>query len=106
MLYSERSKRSAAFVNSDGSVDKLNRIPFMSGYYNEAWLQNLIAEYPHLIPSEYIWPGFSPLVCIGQEVLVGQDGSFGFIDNLYITPSGKICIVETKLFKNRSLDVL
>ncbi len=101
MLYTERTKRSAAFVNPDGTVDKLKRIPFMTDMYNEAWIQNLIAEYPYLLPADEIGPEFSPLVCIGQEVNVGSNDSLGFIDNLYVAPSGKICIVETKLFRNQ-----
>lgn len=41
------------------------------------------------------------MICIGREVAVGSGENTGYIDNLYITPSGMIVIVETKLFRNQ-----
>ena len=101
MIYSERTARSAAILTEDGSVSKLNRIPFMQGSFNELWLQELIEENPSLIPSGEVSGEYAPLVCIGREVPVGCGETQGYIDNLYITPSGGIVIVETKLFRNQ-----
>lgn len=101
MIYSERTGRSAAIIDENGSVSKLNRIPFMQGSFNESWLQELLENNPALIPSGEVGGEYAPLVCIGREVPVGSGDMQGFIDNLYITPSGRIVIVETKLFRNQ-----
>lgn len=101
MPYAERIGRSAVVVDSNGCVEKLSRIPFMSGSFNEAWLQELIASNPSILPSHEVGSEYSPLVCIGKEVPVGSGDTQGYIDNLYVTPSGNIVIVETKLFRNQ-----
>lgn len=101
MIYSERTGRSAAIIDENGSVSKLNRIPFMQGSFNEAWLQELLEDNPALIPSSEVSGEYAPLVCIGREVPVGIGDMQGYIDNLYITPSGNIVVVETKLFRNQ-----
>lgn len=101
MIYSERTGRSAAIIDENGSISKLNRIPFMQGSFNEAWLQELFEDNPTLIPSGEVNGEYSPLVCIGREVPVGSGDMQGYIDNLYITPSGNIVVVETKLFRNQ-----
>lgn len=101
MLYAERTGRSAVIINSNGSTEKLVRIPFMSGSFNEAWLQELIANNPSILPASEVGSEFAPLVCIGREVPVGSGETQGYIDNLYVTPSGNVVIVETKLFRNQ-----
>ena len=101
MIYSERTGRSAAIIDENGSVSKLNRIPFMQGSFNEAWLQELLEDNPTLIPSGEVNGEYAPLVCIGREVPVGSGDMQGYIDNLYITPSGCVVVVETKLFRNQ-----
>lgn len=100
MLYGERSKRSAFYVSGDG-VEQLNRLPFTSASYNEAWLQDLIEAHPEMLPSGEISIEYAPLICIGREVEVGAGENKGCIDNLYVTPSGNIVIVETKLWRNQ-----
>lgn len=101
MIYGERTNRSAVIISSNGEVERLKRIPFMNGSFNEAWLQNLIGENPNILPSGEIGNEFAPLVCIGREVPVGSGETKGYIDNLYLSPSGRIVIVETKLFRNQ-----
>lgn len=101
MIYSERTGRTAAVINETGDVEKLNRIPFMQGSFNELWLQELLEENPTLIPSGEVNGEYAPLVCIGREVSVGSGDMQGYIDNLYITPGGCIVVVETKLFRNQ-----
>lgn len=101
MIRGERMSRPAILVGEDGTAEKLNRIPFMSGSFNEAWLQELLANNPFIIPSSDVGNEFAPLVCIGREVPVGSGDTQGYIDNLYVTPSGNIVIVETKLFRNQ-----
>lgn len=101
MIYSERTNRTALIIKDNGEAEKLVRIPFMDGSFNEAWLQELLENNPALIPSSEVNSAYGPLVCIGREVPVGSGETQGFIDNLYITPTGRIVIVETKLFRNQ-----
>lgn len=62
----------------------------------EEWLQRLIFDHPDLLPVHEFDESFAPLIPIGREVATKS----GSIDNLYISPVGKVTIVETKLWKN------
>ena len=62
----------------------------------EGWLQQLIFEHPDLLPVDEFDESFAPLIPIGREVATKS----GAIDNLYISPVGRLTIVETKLWKN------
>ena len=62
----------------------------------EGWLQQLIFEHPDLLPVHEFDEIFAPLIPIGREVATKS----GSIDNLYISPVGRLTIVETKLWKN------
>lgn len=99
MIYSERTNRNAIFVGADHRTERLQRIPLMQKTYNEAWIQRLIEKNPSLLQSEEIGSEFSDLVCIGREVKV--DEGAGYIDNLYVSATGNLVIVETKLFRNQ-----
>ena len=101
MIYYEKTSRPAYLIDSHGETEQLKRIPFMSGSFNEEWLQELLANNPSLIPSADLGDEFSSLVCIGREVPVGSGDTQGYIDNLYVSASGNIVIVETKLFRNQ-----
>jgi len=101
MIRSEKTNRFAVSIDSSGEVTKLSRIPFMSGSFNELWLQNLIAENPDILPTGEISPQYENLICIGREVPVGYGETSGYIDNLYVSSSGAVVIVETKLFRNQ-----
>ena len=100
MIYGERTSRTAYYVCGDGA-QKMKRVPFMSGGFNEAWLQALIEETPSILPTGEIGAEYAPLLCIGREVPVGSGDTKGYIDNLYITPAGHLVIVETKLWRNQ-----
>jgi len=101
MIYSERTSRNAVFVKPDHKAERLQRIPLMTASYNEDWMQQLIAENPCILQSEEIGQEFSELVFIAREVKVGDSNSTGYIDNLYVSSSGHVVIVETKLFRNQ-----
>ncbi len=96
-----RNSRTAAVVKNNGMVEQLERKPFDTKDYNEAWLQRLIEDNPSLIPASEVGSQYSELVCIGREVPVGSGENKGFIDNLYVTPTGNIVLVETKLWRNQ-----
>lgn len=68
---------------------------FRSGY-DESWLQEQLYRNLQCLPLDEINPAYSELVPLGREV----NTPAGPIDLLYVTPQGKLAIVETKLFKN------
>lgn len=67
-----------------------------AGEYTEAWLQQLAFDHPEVLPIADIEPGFGELCPIACEVPCGH----GYIDNLYITPTGDLVLVEAKLWRN------
>ena len=84
-------------INDRGEVQKKYLpMPSETRRFSESLLQKLIFEEPSLLPSEEIDPDFSNLIPIRREVPVKS----GSIDVLYITPEGKLCVVETKLWRN------
>jgi hypothetical protein len=62
----------------------------------EEWLQDLIFKHPEILSVNQFDESFAPLIPIGWEVATKS----GYIDNLYISPVGRLTIVETKLWKN------
>jgi hypothetical protein len=95
-----RSMKKAAgipvLVNADNSSSTLERVFLGAGTHDENWLQRLIFEHPDLLPVSQIEPGFGKVIPAAREVACGH----GYIDNLYVTPSGEIVLVETKLWRN------
>jgi hypothetical protein len=82
-------------LNSPGRI--LKRIESSSGdAKDEAWLQDLIFMHPELLPASQFDESLSQVIPLAREV--GTNA--GSIDNLYITPEGRLIIVETKLWKN------
>ncbi|MGD0461688.1 MAG: hypothetical protein ABSB74_04285 [Tepidisphaeraceae bacterium] len=71
---------------------KLTRVDFADKAIGEEFLQIALHANPDLLPVNEIDPDFAPLVSLGREI----DG----IDNLFISPRGKLAIVETKLWRN------
>ena len=74
----------------------LERVPLDERQFQENWLQNLIDNNPQLLPIDDIESGFAPLISVGREIAT----SVGYIDNLFISTSGYITLVETKLWRN------
>src|SRR4051812_13014842 len=91
-----RSLGTPVLVGAEGRPASLERIFLGAGQHDEAWLQQLIHERPGLIPVADIEPAFGELVAVAREVQCGH----GSIDNLYLTPTGGIVLVETKLWRN------
>lgn len=81
----------------NGSANLLQRIESKSSdEKSESWLQQLIFDNPELLPVTEFDESFAPLIPLGREINTG----IGNIDVLYISPSGQLTIVETKLWKN------
>ena len=62
----------------------------------EAFLQELVHDHPEIIPMADIEPAFMPLISICRELPTAA----GYLDNLWLTPSGGIVLGECKLFRN------
>lgn len=70
--------------------------PGSTGVYDERWLQQLLQDHPSLLPIDMIEPALAGPTPICLELPVRS----GFVDNLMITASGGIVVVETKLWRN------
>jgi len=77
----------------------LDRIP-LSGIgefqYDENWLQALLYDHPHALPISEIDRSYLNLVPICREM----NTLAGPVDVLYVTPEGKLVILEAKLWRN------
>jgi len=80
------------WINERAEHVRLRKIPFGSKEYTEEYLQSLLHRSPDILPVEELDASFAPLISLGREI----DG----IDNLFISPLGRITIVETKLWRN------
>jgi hypothetical protein len=94
----------SAFANplvlseSDSAI-VLERIPLNAstdGLFSEKWLQNALFTYPQCLPVKEIDPHIGELIPICTEFETGA----GPADILFVTPTGQIVIVETKLYRN------
>jgi hypothetical protein len=92
-----RAAGSPLLVSASGGNPVLERIA-LSGEsaYDEAWLQDLIFANSQLLPVAQIEPAFSTLIPAATEVNSGH----GYIDNIYVTPTGELVLVEAKLWRN------
>lgn len=70
----------------------LKPIPVKDKAFQEDWLQELLFKHPSILPVDYLDEDYAPLVSIGREI--------ASIDNLFISPSGLLTVVETKLWRN------
>jgi hypothetical protein len=84
-------------ITAGEPAQKLVRLQKAHDKFDEAFLQELLADHPELLPVDEFRPDVGDLLCIGREVSVGEAGS---IDNLYLSTGGYPVIVETKLWRN------
>lgn len=76
----------------EASGRKLSPLPVQCGAFKEEWLQKLLYKHPDILPLDHLGEAFTPAIPLGREI--------ANIDNLFISPSGLITIVETKLWRN------
>ena len=69
-------------------------------FEKEQELQEIVKNYPELIPLEEIGEEFEPILIIGHEFSLGDAG---FVDLLGIDASGLLTIIEFKLGKNADI---
>ncbi len=64
--------------------------------YDEGWLQRLLFRHPEALPIAEIDISYSPLIPLCMEM----DTPAGFVDAVYVTPSGRVALLEAKLWRN------
>jgi hypothetical protein len=92
---------SAIYINGPAS-SALARMHLEPGNpdHDEKWLQKLVFDYPALIPLEEIEPGAGDFVPLCRELGFNQRGTSVFLDILGVTRSGRLALVECKLWRN------
>lgn len=78
--------------NDSGATCALSQIDLQNRSIKEGHLQNWLDKCPEILPVDEIDPSFAPLASLGREIIA--------IDNLFISPNGKLTLVETKLWRN------
>jgi hypothetical protein len=77
----------------------LRRVPLEGGgeaQFSERWLQEALFAAPEALPVREIDPHIGPLIPVCMEIETGS----GPADILYVTPTGQLVLVETKLWRN------
>lgn len=72
--------------------------------YREALLQELVHSTQECLPVEEIESAFVSLRSVCTELPLRRDSKDRYADNLLISPSGHICLVECKLASNSEAD--
>lgn len=83
---------------TNNEVEVLKPIPITAkdGSFNEAFIQDLVFRFPNSLPVEQIDRTFSPLIPVCCELRTPA----GPLDVLYVTPEGRLVILEAKLWRN------
>ena len=68
--------------------------------YDEDWLQDLMHANPSLIPLDDIAPGSGAYIPICRELTIPKPGGSIFLDLFGVTPTGKLVLIECKLWRN------
>jgi hypothetical protein len=73
------------------------RLPFRdTGGRNEAWLRDTLFSNPEILPIRDIDPSYGPLLPLCRELRTEA----GPLDIAYISPNGRLTLVECKLWRN------
>lgn len=86
-------------LSESGASRQLERIPFGSssdGSFGEAWLQKSLYDFPACLPVREIDPNLGGLIPLCMEIETGA----GPADILFVTETGRLVLVETKLWRN------
>ncbi|GEA51464.1 hypothetical protein VIN01S_22680 [Vibrio inusitatus NBRC 102082] len=90
-------KSGPIIVSSENSVRRLQRVELQAtGFYDEKWLQQLIFNNADLLPLYSIDADYTGAVPVCMELITKS----GRVDCIYVTPSGRLVIAETKLYRN------
>ena len=87
-----RSEAAPHLIVDGGSAEPLERIKLGGTEIRETLLQELLDENPGILPVADFDESFGPVMSLGREIMG--------IDNLFISPNGRLTVVETKLWRN------
>ncbi|KQT92638.1 hypothetical protein [Rhizobium sp. Leaf453] len=92
------------WLDKSGRAQPLGRVDLGStatSGYDESWLQSLLHSQPSIFPIEQIETGFGDLIPLCREFpLMFGAGRSGSLDNVFITNSGGLVLIEAKLWRN------
>lgn len=92
------------WLDESGAARPLRRVDLGStatSRYDENWLQSLLHSQPTIFPIEQIETGFGDLIPLCRELpLMFGAGRSGSLDNVFITSSGGLVLIEAKLWRN------
>lgn len=92
------------WLDGSGAAKPLRRVDMGStatSRYDENWLQDLLHSQPTVFPIEQIETGFGDLIPLCRELpLMFGAGRSGALDNVFITTSGGLVLIEAKLWRN------
>ncbi|MEO8198634.1 MAG: DUF4268 domain-containing protein [Thermoanaerobaculia bacterium] len=78
-------------------MKKLSLLGQIDGeFFDEKWLQATLFEHPSVLPIDEIDIAYEGCIPVCREL----NTAAGPIDLLYVTPKGRLVIVETKLWRN------
>jgi len=83
---------SPCLIDESGKNMPLVQVPFSERRIAETFLQEAIHFAPQILPIDEIDSSYGPVISLGREI--------DSIDNLLISPTGRLTIVETKLWRN------
>ncbi|MFC1944669.1 hypothetical protein ACFLX5_04170 [Chloroflexota bacterium] len=79
-------------TDQDATGRMLIPLPSKDRVFQEEWLQELLFKHPSILPVAELDEAYAPPISLGRVI--------ANIDNLFISPSGLLTIVETKLWRN------
>ena len=83
-------------IGPNDSRQVLDAVPVGQPPFSESELQRILAQHPEVLRVTQFDPLFGPPVSTGREISTGA----GPLDLLYVSPSGYLTLVETKLWKS------
>jgi hypothetical protein len=87
-------------IAAQGSATVLERIPLGQSAeraFPEVWLQDALFRHPRALPVREIDPHIGELIPVYTEIETGA----GPADSLYVTRTGQVVLVATKLWRNQ-----
>jgi Domain of unknown function (DUF4268) len=93
-----KSAFGSPLISDSQGVRMLEAVPLNSGdgEYDEKFIQDLVYEHPECLPIDQIDQTYLGLVPVCCELTTPA----GPLDVLYVTSSGRLCILEAKLWRN------
>lgn len=83
---------SPCLVDEQGGPAPLRHVDFKDTSVAESFLQETLDRSPQVLPVDEFDSSYGPLISLGREI--------ANIDNLFISPAGRLTVVETKLWRN------